>query len=133
MLPAMQNSQDLSLNTSLEISAYEPSAPTAPVLAWAVKTLRACYPETNPAIFDVILNRIKENQWGDKRIKDAINYLIDNHIYKSINPANVMSFDKKKKLYTYNQKIDMINKGFKWDDFELVVIEGKRLWALKHG
>ena len=127
----MQNSQGLSPNTSLELSIYEPSAPTAPVLAWAVKTLRACYPETNQGVFDVILERIKENNWGDKRIKDAVNYLVDNHIYKSINPANIMSFDKKEKLYTYLQKLDMINKGYKWENFELVIVDGKRLWKLK--
>jgi hypothetical protein len=100
------------------------------VLAWAVNRLRDCYPETSSGVFDVIIERIKANHWGDERIRDAIDHLVETHVYATINPANILSWDKRKKLLSYNDMIDEVNKYGEsvWKKYEVIEIKGKRYW-----
>jgi hypothetical protein len=129
-LPQVLESTSLSRGEGcFELSIYKPDKPTQDVLAWGLKTLQACYPDTNAIVFDILLDRFKANQWGNKKIKDAINHLIETHVYKTINPANILTFDRKRKLYSYNQMIEMVNKfgAQVWDKHDKENING-RIW-----
>jgi hypothetical protein len=128
--PALQNTSQpiTTFESHCEVSIYKEEKPTADVLAWAVKTLRACYPETDVLVFDILLERFKANNWGNDKIKDSINHLIENHVYKTINPANVLRFDRQKKLYTYNQLLNMVNTGDKFDKYKRIEVNGKAYW-----
>ena len=116
-----------------EISIYKENNPTAEVLAWSVKTLRACYPDTDAVVFDILLERFKANGWGNDKIKDAVNNLIEKHVYKTINPANILTFDRKKKLYSYNQMIELVNKygATIWENYSKENINGK-IWYFEN-
>jgi hypothetical protein len=127
-LPQLFESTSLSKGDGCyEVSIYQPNKPTQDVLAWALKTLQACYPDTNAMVFEIILERLKSNEWGNDKIKDAINHLIETHVYKTINPANILTFDRKRKLYSYNQMIDMVNKygSEVWNRYGKEKINGK--------
>jgi hypothetical protein len=57
--------------------------------------------------FDILSNRLKENNFNDERLRDAVNHVIDNCIYPTPTIAQFIGFDKKIKLYTYNQVLKL--------------------------
>ena len=60
-----------------------------------------------------------------KRLSDAINHLIDNFNYKELNIADIVKFDKKVKLYSYNDVCKMVSKGeASFTDFVIKEIDG---------
>ena len=79
--------------------------------------------------FDIFIDRIKANNFTDQRLKDAVNYVIDNCVYPTPSIAQFVSFDKKTKLYTYDQLIDFIDKyGGKMSDYQNSEINGTRFF-----
>lgn len=79
---------------------------------------------------------IKSSGFTSKRLSDAVDYVIEHHQFPTITIADVISYDKKIKLYNYAQAWSMVEeKGlYSWDDFETVKTEeGKVLRYLKEG
>lgn len=72
-----------------------------------VKKLRKAFPQVQADFTDVLLERAKEKNWTDERLTDAVNNLIDTCQYPTPTLANVLSFDKRIKTYTYNEMCDM--------------------------
>lgn len=56
---------------------------------------------------DILTDRIKANNFSNERLIDAVNNLIDTNPYKTFNIADIISFDKKIKTYTYDQICNM--------------------------
>lgn len=65
--------------------------------------LMQSFPALPSGFFDVFSDRIKENNYSDKRLTDAINHVIDNCIYPTPTIAQFISYDKRIKLYTHEQ------------------------------
>ena len=116
---------------SVEVSIYKSEEASTQKLIWAAKVLRACYPETPKEAFEIIIDKLKEKGWGDVRITDAVNHVIENHVYRTINPANILSYDKRKKLYRYADVLNEINKEYKWEQFEKVEVAGVKYFQKK--
>lgn len=89
----------------------------------AVAMLSAAFPmdnkEEQARFYALLTSRIAANNFTSKRLADAIGNLIDNHPYKTIKIADVISYDKKIKLYSYNEycrevgKFENAHKDFK--------------------
>ena len=63
---------------------------------------------------------------------DAVNHVIANFQYKELNVADVISYDKRVRLYTYTQICDEIANGrATTDDYERVERAGKNYWMKK--
>ncbi len=45
------------------------------------------------------------NGFTDKRLQDAVNYVIDNFQYKELNVSDIIRFDKYLKLYSYDEML----------------------------
>lgn len=59
-----------------------------------------------------------ENKFTDQRLKDAVGYLIDNFQYKKPNIADLIRFDKRVKLWSYNEVCNLVSKQEgTFDDF----------------
>lgn len=113
-----------------ELSIYAKSNPSTEVVIWAVKTLQGCFPDTNPVVFEVIVERFKERMWSDERIKDAVNKLTETHPYRSINPANILSFDLRRKVYDYTEMCNYVNKnGGTTSQFTKIEVNGRIFWT----
>ena len=83
--------------------------------------------------FDLLVERIIDKKFTAQRLKDAVNYVIDNFQYKELNISDVIKFDRKIKLYTYNEMCDYVyyNGGTTSEYFESKKINGIRFWIKK--
>ena len=76
--------------------------------------------------YNILSERIAENGFSDERLKDAVNYVIDNFQYKELNVSDIIKFDKKVKLYTYSDVCDLVTKNkAEFSDFVVKVIDGE--------
>jgi hypothetical protein len=69
--------------------------------------LKHSFPALEDGFYDVFYERLKANNYTDERLNDAIGHVIDNCIYPAPTIAQFISFDKRIKLYTYNQVLKM--------------------------
>jgi len=82
--------------------------------------------------FDILYERIDKNKFTKQRLEDAVNNVLDNFRYKELNVADIISYDKRVRLYTYTQICDEIANGRSTtDDYERVERAGKNYWAKK--
>ena len=114
-----------------ELSLYQDSIAEPVQIAGAVKTLKAAFPKMGDEFFMLLCKRIGANEFTAKRLEDAVEHVIDNFPYKELNVADIVSFDKRVKLYDKNQIWDECSKGYTTDDFEKVRISGKLYWVKK--
>ena len=84
------------------------------------------FPVIDPEYISVLSERLVSNGFTDRRLKDAIGYVIDKFSYKKPNISDIIGFDKKAKLYTYNEAYRLIEKGevSGFNEFEIVEING---------
>lgn len=111
MQPAMKSLKQSYPNistkeTHFEMSVYKGELSKIAIVEGSVK-IRKCFPDLDPGFFDIFSDRLKENNFSDERLKDSINHVIDNCIYPKPTIAQFISYDKKIKLYTYNQVLQM--------------------------
>lgn len=102
--------------------------------AVVVKKLSVAFPNQSNEFFVLLAQRMLANGFTRQRCADAVNHLIDNFAYKQINIADVIKFDKKRKVYTYGQMCAKLkcNGGTEEssDSFSKVEIDGKKYWYL---
>ena len=106
---------------------------TGPCLVECIAKLRAAFPALTDDFHSVFGSRIKELGFGDKRLKDSINHVIDNCIYPTPTVAQFLTFDKRVKLYTYDQMVKLNNElnglAFKIYNAVHVGTADKPMWA----
>lgn len=89
------------------------------------------FPAIQPQTSAILYMEIKESGMGEKRLNAAITYVIRNFTYKTPSIGDVLSFDRKLRLYTYDEVCGkVVLEGVKMNQFFLVPDSGK-LWALK--
>ncbi len=69
----------------------------------SVMRLKNAFPNLGSDFISVLFERVQELNIPCERIKDAVNYLIDNYHYPTMTIADVVSYDKKIKLLTYDE------------------------------
>lgn len=79
----------------------------------------------------VLMDRMFTNGFTKQRVKDAIGHTIDTFHFKNLNVADIISFDRKVKTYSYNEMIAMCNQYKTTEDFEMIEINGKKRWIEK--
>lgn len=91
-----------------------------------MKRLQTAFPKMGQDFFNLLAERLIDNGFSSKRLKHAVNYVLDNFNYKELNIADIIRFDKRVKLYTYNDVCRMVSKGeASFSDFEMREINGK--------
>lgn len=102
----------LSTNSELvtDISIYKGELTQKNIVS-NVAIIKKSFPSLPTGFYDVLIDRLKANEFSDQRLNDAVNHVIDTCIYPTPTIANFISFDKKIKTYTYNQVIDMLDEG----------------------
>ena len=82
------------------------------------------FPQLTPAYYDILLERIKDKGFTNKRLTDSVNNVIDNCPYPLPALANILSWDKKIKTFSYSQICDMVTvRGYDktvWDEFKAI-------------
>lgn len=107
-----------------EISLYSGELePT--VILQSVNRLRVAFPKMSDDFFNVLAERIVANKFSNKRLQDAVNHILDNFQYKELNISDIVKFDKRAKLYSYNDVCNLVTRNqASFSDFQIVEIEG---------
>ncbi len=97
-----------------------------------VAKIKKAFPALPEGFYDIFIERIKAKCFTDKRLKDAVNHVIDTCIYPTPTIAQYLIFDKTMKMYTYEQ-IVALNHEYKgiMQNYKATKIPGayKPLWA----
>lgn len=121
-------------NGEFFISAYQDAAPTPEDLANAVKRLSVAFPQQSTEFFALAVHEMLDMGFTKNRLNDGVTYIIRTFPYKQPNIADLVSFDKKKRLYTHGQMLSKLvcNGGTEksTDSFRKVEIDGQIFWYL---
>lgn len=108
------------------ISLYQGSTARSDEIAVSMARLKTAFPKMDGTFFNLLAERLIDNGFSSKRLKDAINDIIDNFRYKEIAIADIIKFDRRLKLYSYSDVCRMVSKGeCGFSDFETREINGE--------
>ena len=112
------------------LSAYSGEL-TQPALVESVARVKATFPQLPPEFFKILIERVKDKGFSDKRLIDAVNHVIDTCQYPNPTMANFLSFDKRIKVYSYNDVCNIVTRHEgAFADFHRY-IEGERVFFVK--
>lgn len=115
-----------------EISIYIDQAATNEEVAIGLARLKSAFPKMELPFFNLLAERLKENNFSGERLKDSVNHVIDNFQYKELNVSDIVRFDRKAKLYTYKEASIMVTERLcDFEDFQTMEIKGARYWIMK--
>jgi hypothetical protein len=121
----MQSSKTTECHNN-EISIYQDPVATQSELKSEFKKLIAAFPEVDNDYIIVLTSRLVEKRFTKQRVQDAINNIIDTCPYRRPSIADIISFDKKVRIYDYSEVEKMCSPGRSaFEKFERVNINGK--------
>ena len=107
------------------LSVYSGELKTESV-AQNVAKIKAAFPALPKEFFKLFIDRVKDKGFTSERLTDAVNHVIDNCQYPTPTLANFLSFDKRVKVFDYNQLSAMVaRQEAKFDSFTRITITGK--------
>ena len=130
LLPEVLRSNQLSMQSTTqdynELSVYTGDvAPTEQVVT-EVKKLCAAFPNVTNDYLAILIDRLLANHFTTDRVRDAINHIIDTSPYQRPSVAEIVSFDRKVKLFSYKEVQTLCAPGYPaFDHFNRVEINGK--------
>jgi hypothetical protein len=131
-LPALPaHKQIRQTKDSQELSLYSDNLPSPQGIAVQIARLKVAFPKMERHFFDILAERIVDNDFTEKRLEEAVNHIIDNFQYKELNVADIIKFDKQVKLYTGNEFVNAQMNGIHYSKFQKREIDGVRFWILK--
>jgi hypothetical protein len=107
-----------------KISLYPQGLLTDESIAVNLKKLQISFSRQTPEFFNILAERIVANGFTDEKLKDAVNYVIDNFQYKELNISEIVRYDLCAKLYTGEEYMNFQMKGMKPSDFEKRKVDG---------
>jgi hypothetical protein len=113
------------------LSVYSDNLPGDRTIAMQIARLKVSFPRMERYFFDILAERIADNDFTEKRLIDAVNYVIDNFPYKELNVADIIRFDRRVKLYTGSEFCNAQMNGIHASEFEKKEINGIKFWILK--
>lgn len=119
-----QSLPDVSRENKQEISLYGQGKVSTKVLANCFIDLKKTFPKLPDGWYDILEKMLDEEKFTDKRLIDATNNLIKTCIYPEPTIANILGYDKKQKLYSYEDILEITKdysayqRGLFWDSLE---------------
>lgn len=107
-----------------EISLYTGESAKKEDIVSEVKKLTAAFPDITNDYIAMLVDRLKVNGFTKQRTIDAIGYTIDTCIYPVPKIAEIISFDRKVKTYSYTEMTAMCNQYRTSENFEMVDLNG---------
>lgn len=90
-------------DNSNEISVYQSGKVTPEVLADGIIMLKKAFPKLPLGWYDVLDTMLDEEKFNNIKFKHAVNNLIKTCPYPEPTIANIIGFDKKVKVYNYQE------------------------------
>jgi hypothetical protein len=90
------------------------------------KKVLAAFPAVTNAFVDILIERAIANGFTNNRLTDAVNNVIETCHYPTPRLADFLTFDRRVRVYSYNQVCDMVTRNeAKFDDFAIIKIKGE--------
>lgn len=103
------------------------------VAAINITKIKAAFPALPDAFFDILASRIIDNDFCNERLTDAVNHVIDTCQYPTPTVADFVSFDRKIKVFNYEE---MLKKGGEfgneiWKNYGAIQFKNraKKVWV----
>jgi len=100
-----------------EISVYSDAPATDTEIAAHMRRLMIAFPNQDPAFWALLTDSVRRNSLSRQRLADAVNHIIDTNSYPTLKIAEVIKFDKRKRVYTYADVLRFVDQGAKFSDF----------------
>jgi hypothetical protein len=113
------------------ISLYSDGPASPQSIAIGIKKLQVAFPKMASPFFDLLAERIDANDFTERRLKEAVNHVIDNFRYKELNISDVITFDQRAKLYTGSEFVNAQMHGVDCSEFQMKEIDGIKFWIQK--
>jgi hypothetical protein len=94
------------------MSKYKTGEITLEGVTKAAKMLKDAFPQLEKGFYDILLDRVREYEFTDNKLIDAVKYVIDTCKYPQPTISSIISYDRQIRLYTHDQMIEMM----KYDD-----------------
>jgi hypothetical protein len=129
---SLQRSTALS-TTCTEISLYNDQPAETDHIKNECRRLQLVFPVIKAEFILIMAERIKARKMTGKQLTDAIDNLIDNFKYQHPTVADVVSWDRRIKLYSYDEAVNHANKigGYLSEIFDKTNVNGQIRWILK--
>lgn len=121
------------LKDYLPISAYSGGRKITPkTIAIVEEAIRTNFGvEYEEAKFNLLWKVIVKSGWTEERLMDAVDWFLKNEAYPSWTISTW--FKRDVKLYPYGWYLEKMNKGYRDEDFDKYLIDGKPYFKLKDG
>jgi hypothetical protein len=94
--------------------------------------IKCSFPSLPPEFYLLFSERIRDNKFTDKRLRDSVAHVIDTCVYPNPTIAQFLSFDKREKLFTRNEMLKIVNDGGIWNHYEKVEVKNETFWIKKN-
>ena len=126
MSSVRQSMQSMTQRGCSEMSVYTGEIATKDQVFSQAQKLIAAFPEITGDFIVLLTDRLTDNGFTPQRVKDAFNHVIDTNPYKRPSIADIISFDRKVKLFTYSEIEAKCSPGYSaFEKYERVHIDGK--------
>ena len=115
--------------TSRSISLYT-GAPAAPAeILTACRKLATAFPNRELEFFNLLAERMVANRFTAERLRDAIGHVLDNFVFKDLNIAGVIRYDRRCQLLTHSEVSAIItSSALTFEHFTPRDINGRRYY-----
>lgn len=115
-----------------EISVFSGQIATEDEMKSEVKKLMAAFPEIKTDFLIVLFDRMIDKKFTKERVREAINHVIDTNPYQRPSIADIVSFDRKIKVYTYSEVSAKCKPGYlAFDHFKKIEVNGLKRYIEK--
>ena len=105
---------------------------TQEVVVKTAARIKAAFPSLSPEFYAVFIERVKDKGFSDSRLRDAVNYVIDNCFYPTPSIANFLSFDSRVKVISYQELMNIVGEQKdSWNNYSKIKIGGKLYFIKK--
>ena len=88
-------------NEKFELSLYADGFPTKEDLITASNRLSIAFPKMPKEFFVLLTEFVIKHKFTAKRLSDSVNHVIANFQYKELNISDIIKFDRRVKLYSW--------------------------------
>lgn len=112
------------------ITAYSGPVLTAKDALYLSDRITTAFPAMTGEQVKILLGQMMDMGWTAQRASDAVDRVIRTCEFPAPTLARFLAFDRKKRLYTYDEMIKDVydDPGLTTNDFKTGVIEGTRYW-----
>lgn len=97
-----------------------------------IASIKKAFPALPKPYFDILIDRIKANNFTNQRLNDAVNFVLDNNIYPTPTIAQFISFDRRIQVFTHEQMTKKVTEYGPeiWNSYKAVKMDGmiKPVW-----